>query len=245
MVCLDNIRLPGHRFPLRTPPPVLSASGGGTGGLPGDRSHKRSGNGVTIKNLLTHTRMYLLFQWLVGGLEGRRICVRDYMDYRPGLRILDIGCGPGYIVESIPECDYVGYDIDPTYIEHAKRHHGGKGSFFCKVLTTADLEAQPPFDVIFLHGVLHHLDDGTAREVLDLARAALKTGGCLLTLDGYRTADTTGLGRWMLDNDRGRHVRSREAYLELVGDRFHKVEPFLRHDLFRVSYPNLIMKCHA
>ena len=43
--------------------------------------------------------------------------------------------------------------------------------------------------------------------------------------------------------DRGKFVRTREEYLRLASARFPKVEPHLRHDLLRIPYTHLIMRC--
>ena len=198
-----------------------------------------------MKNLLAHTSVYLFFQWLAGGIKARRHCVRDHVAIRPGLRILDIGCGPGYIVDDLPGCHYVGYDIDATYIDYAKRHHGHKARFHCKTLTAADLAPMPPFDVVFMFGVLHHLDDHTAHTVLNLAKSALAEGGYLLTLDGCFTPEARSIGLWMLNNDRGEHVRTEQAYRDLAEPVFDQTELFIRDDLFHVPYPNAVMKCRA
>jgi hypothetical protein len=47
----------------------------------------------------------------------------------------------------------------------------------------------------------------------------------------------------MLAKDRGKFVRTRDEYLRLASTRFSKVEPHLRHDLLRVPYTHLIMRC--
>ena len=37
--------------------------------------------------------------------------------------ILDIGCGTGKILESLPAVDYYGYDISKKYINYAKKKY--------------------------------------------------------------------------------------------------------------------------
>jgi SAM-dependent methyltransferase len=45
------------------------------------------------------------------------------------MRVLDIGCGPGYMVEYLRGATYFGFDINSRYIAYAKKY-GGRGSFY-------------------------------------------------------------------------------------------------------------------
>ena len=48
---------------------------------------------------------------------------------------------------------------------------------------------------------------------------------------------------WLLARDRGKFVRTREDYLRLASAHFVKVETHLRHDLLRLPYTHLTMRC--
>jgi len=37
------------------------------------------------------------------------------------MRVLDIGCGPGNILKLMPDTEYVGFDLNPHYIEQRPR----------------------------------------------------------------------------------------------------------------------------
>ena len=39
-------------------------------------------------------------------------------------RVLDVGCGPGTNSAEFSGLDYLGVDLNPSYIEHARRRHG-------------------------------------------------------------------------------------------------------------------------
>src|SRR5205823_7002829 len=92
-------------------------------------------------------------------------------------------------------------------------------------------------------GVLHHLDDKEAIDLFQVARAALKPGGKLITFDGCFCEGQSRIARYLLERDRGKFVRTAEAYVALARKAFENVEVTLRHDLLRLPYSHIIMKC--
>src|SRR5258706_15490256 len=46
-------------------------------------------------------------------------------EMRPGLRTLDLGCGPGAFSDAFPTDDYYGVDLNTRYIEWAKKKRRG------------------------------------------------------------------------------------------------------------------------
>jgi SAM-dependent methyltransferase len=196
-----------------------------------------------MKSLLERPGVYSLFRRLVGRDTARSIYAREHLRLERGQRVLDLGCGPGDIVQFLPAVDYVGYDINPAYIERARRRFGDRGAFFCAPLGNELKIADQTFDVVIAHGVLHHLDDEAARALFRIARRALRPGGRLVTFDGCYAEGQPALARLALALDRGRHVRSREAYERLARSAFDEVRSFVRHDLIRIPYTHLIMEC--
>jgi cyclopropane fatty-acyl-phospholipid synthase-like methyltransferase len=181
---------------------------------------------------------------MVGGRSAGRTYLAEYVKPAPGDKILDIGCGPADILNYLPAVNYTGLDISPEYICSAKKRFGSRGRFFCNDVGLAKIEGeQGTFDLVLAIGVIHHLDDAQAARLFDLARLALRPTGRLVTYDGCYVAQQSRIARWMLAKDRGKFVRTRDEYLRLASTRFSKVEPHLRHDLLRVPYTHLIMRC--
>src|ERR1700745_1432862 len=112
-----------------------------------------------LYSLLSLPSVYRLFRTIVRG-DACRIYVSEYVRHAPGDKVLDIGCGPGDILEDLPAVDYLGFDISPKYVEAARKRFGRRGRFFCANvgLTATDQEAAS-FDLVLATGVLHHLDD--------------------------------------------------------------------------------------
>jgi SAM-dependent methyltransferase len=198
-----------------------------------------------VRALLSHPRIYSAFQAFMGGHRFRTGFARDFIRPVPGMRLLDIGCGPADILGHLPALDYWGFDISPAYIARARSRFGERGRFHCKHLEPADLASAPRFDVALAIGLLHHLDDEVALEVLELARAALRPGGRLLTVDPCLDPSQNAVSRFLVRHDRGQNVRTRTGYEALAGRVFGAaVDARVRHQAW-IPYTHCIMECTA
>ena len=99
------------------------------------------------------------------------------------------------------------------------------------------------FDIVLALGVLHHLDDNEALTLFQIAHDAMKPGGRLVTIDGVWTDDQSHIVKYLLSRDRGRFVRSEAGYKELAAKVFSNIESSVRHDLLRIPYSLMILKC--
>ncbi len=170
--------------------------------------------------------------------------VRKHIRAQSGDRILDIGCGPGSILEILPkDCLYTGFDVSPSYIESAQKNYGQRAAFFVSGVQESLVGAYPGRDLVIATGVLHHLPDDLAQLLLRIAWSNLKPGGRLVTSDGCFTPDQPRLNRWVVGLDRGEFVRPASRYRELAAACFEKVELFVHHDLLRIPYSHAIMEC--
>lgn len=197
------------------------------------------------RRILGIPMVYSLFRKFVGRDSVRRSYAEEYIRARPGQRVLDIGCGPGDMLNYLPKVEYVGFDMDRGYIEAARQRFGTRGTFFCEPVNEG-VNVQPTsFDIVIAHGVLHHLDDDEAAALFRIAHTALKPGGRLLTFDGCYADGQGALARFFVSRDRGRHVRHANDYVALARTVFDDVKPSVRHNLIRIPYTHLIMECTA
>ncbi len=105
-----------------------------------------------------------------------------------------------------------------------RRHFGHRGTFFGEAFADRHLPLLPRFDGVLLLGLLHHLDDRDADALLALVARALAPNGRVVTLDTCSDPRHTPLARWISQHDRGRHVRTGEAFVALAERRFGRVE---------------------
>jgi SAM-dependent methyltransferase len=196
-----------------------------------------------LTSILSVPAAYRLFTRVVGG-DVWRVHTREHIRPREGEKVLDIGCGPADILEYLPKVDYLGFDISQEYIDAARKRYGDRGRFFCSDVGLASIERERgTFDLVLATGVVHHLDDERAASLFSLAKMALNPKGRLVTYDGCYVEDQSRIARWLLRSDRGKFVRRREAYEKLAAAEFSRIEPHLRHDLLRIPYTHLILRC--
>ena len=109
---------------------------------------------------------------------------------KPGLRVLDAGCGPGKVTSILyemiqPGGTILGIDYSEERIKHAEKHYGKRSDIAFQIHDLRDpLDGKGLFDLIWVRLVLEY----NRMEGYDIVRnltAVLKPGGylCLLDLD--------------------------------------------------------------
>lgn len=195
-----------------------------------------------VRAILSHPFIYSSFQSLMGADKLRRNFVTDFVKPWPGMRVLDIGCGPADILAYLPDVYYSGFDISEGYINQARKQFGSRGEFHCKRLQSTDLEGLPSFDVVLALGLLHHLDDAVAIGVMQLASKALKAGGRLLTFDPCLDSSQNPIASFLVHHDRGQNVRDKAGYDGLARAVFGSPRIEVRHKAW-VPYTHCFMEC--
>ena len=177
-----------------------------------------------LRAALSNPTFYSFFQWFMGGNKAYGDIVTNYIKPFPGMKILDIGCGPANILYYLENVDYWGYDISSPYIENAKNRFGALGTFHCQDLKITDLDELPEFDVVLALGLLHHLEDSSVINTLKIAYKALKAGGKLITMDSCIDSSQTPLARFIVLKDRGQNIRNKKGYQDLAGRVFTRLK---------------------
>ena len=103
------------------------------------------------------------------------------LDLRPGMSLVELGCGPGWmtIFAARHGLEAAGYDIAPEMIEIARRRAEAEGvhpHFDVGDMETLDLQHR--YDACLIYDALHHTP--RADLVFTAAQRALKPGGSLL-----------------------------------------------------------------
>jgi SAM-dependent methyltransferase len=182
----------------------------------------------------------------MGAKRGRTIFSSQYIKARYGDYVLDIGCGTAEIRMFLPDVEYFGFDPNAHYIDAANnrlRESHKTGTLLHATLDVAALTELPKFDIVLVSGVLHHLNDNEVVQLAKLAKAAMKEGGRLITIDPCFVEGQSFIAHYLVSHDRGQHVRDVEGYQTLMSSVFTSVECDVRHDFARFPYTHLIMEC--
>lgn len=200
-----------------------------------------------IRSILSKPIVYRTFQDLVGSVAVTKETVRQ-LDASPGDAILDIGCGTATILDHLPACRYVGFDVSESYIESAREQYADRGTFYTSPvsgLASQQIIEHGPFDLALAKGVLHHLSDDDAKDVFVLAAKALRPGGRFVTVDPVLEEGQPRLARALVKRDRGMNVRSADGYVALASGAFTQVESAVRHDMLRMPYSHAFIRAQT
>ena len=127
------------------------------------------------------------------------------MEFREGVRLLDVGCGPGWALEEAAKRaggsgEFYGVDLSPLMIEKAKADYAGKSNFHFLVANAESIPLETAsFDTVICTNSFHHYLH--PEKALGEFRRLLKSGGKLYLLDP--TADSLAvrlvdrIGRWI------------------------------------------------
>ena len=196
-----------------------------------------------LRALLTHPAIYEAFQRVVGARKFRRVMVDRYICAEPGARVLDIGCGPGDLVECLPHVDYVGFDPSESYIASAQARFGDKARFFVGDVSTIEPADLGRFDCVIAQGVVHHLDDAAADRLFEIAATVLSDDGRLVTVDPCISPRQSSVARAIVTRDRGGNVRAADAYRTLATRYFRDVRVTEHHDLLTIPFSHAVLEC--
>jgi SAM-dependent methyltransferase len=194
----------------------------------------------SLRKMLGNVGLYIALQKALGADRVRYRCLEE-AELKPGERVLDVGCGPAYYLDRLPDLDYHGFDTSPAYVAYARRRYGDRGRFHNEVLTGAHLADLPRFDAVLLFGVLHHLDDAECVTLLDLAAKGLADGGRVVSVDPCLHPGQGRISRWMSENDRGEHVRTPEGFDALARGSFGDVRTEILDTVSRVPSSHYMM----
>lgn len=193
--------------------------------------------------------VYNLVQFVAGAAMYREAMVRDHIRPFDGCTIVDIGCGTGeyveYIAKSCRDFEYYGFDGEAKYIEHAQQRYASMPNvhFFHKILTADDAAQFKGADIAMAMGVMHHMDDSVVLALLRVAKSALKPGGRLVTYDPG-LYDRMSFMEWFFATfDRGRSIRTEDAYANLIGQVFPEHRSHVRYLTYYKSR-NVIFECN-
>jgi SAM-dependent methyltransferase len=196
------------------------------------------------QRLLAQPAVYRTFKSLIARSGAVAQVVHEHLETPPGARILDVGCGYGDYAEHFADRTYLGIDHNEAYLEVARRLNPGV-TFVVGDAADLHVRDRGPFDLVFVSGVLHHLDDDEVRALARTTASILAPGGRFVALEPEFLAGQPLSARLIVAADRGQHVRDARGYLTLLEPCFAEIRTAHRDDLLRTPYNHLVIDARA
>ncbi len=142
--------------------------------------------------LLTPLYDPLMERWT--GARTMRRAVIEALDLRPGLRLLELGCGPGRLAIEIkhrwPDISIDALDVDPAILEVARRNAANAGvAINFRAADITDPRLPGVYDRVYSTLVFHHLHPAGKQRALAGLRRILRDDGRLVVADFGRPQD--------------------------------------------------------
>jgi len=189
---------------------------------------------------------YETFQAFVGKFgKSRRYLYSKYLPYTPGVKTLDLGCGPGTSTAFFRQEDYIGIDISPDYLAFAQdrfpNHEFINDDFLnwhnCNLRTFRPHEVE----LIFAMGLFHHLPDDMCKTFFSHAFRILPDNGRMVTMDGCTHKEQWPLAKFVVQQDRGRYVRDAEHLRKLAESTGFQAVATIEENAYNIPYTTAIL----
>jgi SAM-dependent methyltransferase len=199
-----------------------------------------------IRRFLSSASAYSLFQHAIGADIARGWLLAQLPPLRDGLKVVDVGCGPGDLLRHLPMgVEYVGVDHSSAYIATAAHQFRDRprATFIAGSATNLAGDSRVRnADVVIFHGVLHHLNDDEALHALTAARDALAPGGLAVALEPCFLLRQGAVSRWLMNRDRGADIRDEQQWRDLVARVFPAWRARVLTHLIRIPYVHIFLE---
>ena len=163
--------------------------------------------------------------WQAPFLKAKFAPIVAHNDLGAVQRVLDVGCGPGTNAPFFAHTEYVGLDINPAYLERARRRY--PGTFMEADVRTYRPPQEARYDFVLLNSLLHHIDDESADRILAAISEVVVDDGCVHVID-LILPERRGIARYLTESDRGDYPRPWHVWQELLSRYFEPLvdQPF-------------------
>ncbi len=191
--------------------------------------------------LITIPTVYKSLMFSLGADRAITRYVSEAMQPSPGMKVLDVGCGPANILAYLPPIDYTGIDLNEKHIVFARKLYGDRGRFLVGNAADDLEQEEKTFDLINVSALLHHLADDEAISLFKSLKRLLKEDGKIVTFDPVWLPEQRFVARLLNKLNSGINVRTPEGYLGLLNGLDFDIRTRTFDDLLRIPYDHFIM----
>ena len=163
-----------------------------------------------LNYLLEQTAVYRLWQAPFASAKLQPLLANNSI--ARARRVLDVGCGPGTNTPLFAHSEYLGLDINPGYITHARRKY--QREFLVADVSSYDQNPSAPFDFILVNSFLHHLETPATSSILRRLQSWLSPDGHIHLLE-LVLPQNPGIPKFMARFDRGKFARPLQEWRDL------------------------------
>ncbi|MBN9007100.1 MAG: class I SAM-dependent methyltransferase [Rhizobiales bacterium] len=167
--------------------------------------------------------------------------VNEVLKPHPNMKMLDVGCGPGHILDYLPPLEYTGIDLNRKHIAFATERYGNRGRFMVGNAADDLKQEAGAFDIINVSALLHHMSDDECTSLFRALKPLLKPNGRILTFDNVWLPKQRAIAKMINSLDSGLNIRTPESYILLTDGLSLDVETKVFHDLLRIPYDHFVM----
>lgn len=194
--------------------------------------------------IVTIPMLYGAIQRTISGPDAHQTVADRLFASLEGKSVVEIGCGPGTWAPHLSHArEYTGIDRNGRHIALAHEKHGSNQvRFVCGDLADpAVLAKLDKCDAVIGMGILHHLDDPIARDVLAQVASILRPGGRYIGNEPVFHARQHPVARLLKWMDSGKNIRSEEGYRTLFQSSFSDLDTQVVTDLARLPYSHCMI----
>jgi len=167
---------------------------------------------------MAHAVAYRL--WQAPFAHRKLLPVLRHNDLSRVRRVLDVACGPGTNTAVFADTDYLGIDINPAYVDYARRKYGRR--FLAADLLDYNGDQEGRFDFVLVNSFFHHVDAAQGRRILEHLARLVVPGGHIHVLDLVMPT-SRGIAQFLARHDRGSFPRPLDEWRSLFEAAFETV----------------------
>ena len=196
-----------------------------------------------IYKILRLSFIYRTYQYLVIKKSTYKFIYQNIFKTNENSVVLDCGCGPAQYRKLIKCKKYIGIDFNSKHIQTARKNYPDD-IFYEGDLSKFDFQNIGKVTDILLFGLLHHLNDENAKNLINNLIKQLEVTGQIIAIDPVYVKKENfydSFANFIASKDQGNYVRKENEYRALVNSKLATAETIIYKNLLRIPFYHHIL----